>query len=257
MKRLNEKFIDTIISEELEAKPFFKFLHSVRQECGIFNKVKKHKDDVSELYRIMTDIAPKGSKFGWSDGVYKFYIPKAQSEDLEIAKAWFKEAKNIEGFEQLPMFINKLVFETDHQDPGSGAHALTAIGLAAMAAASKKIVLDEYSSSIAARNLVNQWYGFDYEEPIRIVRYRDMLFPLMEPTFTTITDFVWTYIKEEAARLLDEYWCEGDHWSSEWKDGNVIFEAGPHPEVLKHLRSIAVDEVIPFGFKLRKEPDDE
>lgn len=256
MKRLNEKFIGTVISEEMEAAPFFKFLHSIRQECGIFNKVDKHKDDVLEMYHLLTGIAPKGSVFGWSEGVYKFYVPSTQSEDLETAKSWFAEAKTC-NFRTLPAFLNKLVFEIDHQDPGSGSHALTAVGIAAMAAASNKIVLDEYSSAMAAMNLVRQWNGFSTEEPIQLTRFRDLLFPLMEPYFTTIHPKVWEYLQEEAANLLDEYWCDGEHWSSEWKDGNVTFEAGPHPEALKHLRSIAVDKVVPFGLKIRKVDDDD
>lgn len=256
MKRLNKKYIGTVISEEIDAEPFFQFLHAIRQECGIFNKVKKYKDDAMELYAILRDIAPKDSVFGWSDGVYKFYIPVAQAEDLETAKKWFNEAKQCT-FRTLPSFLNKMVFETDHQDPGSGAHALTAVGIAAMAAASNKITLDEYSSSIAAMNLVRQWNGFSDDEPIYLMRYKDLLFPVMEPYFTEIHPKTWEYIQKEAADLLDKYWCGGDHWSAEWKDGNVEFEAGPHPKVLTHLRSIAVDKKIPFGFKLRKVDDDD
>lgn len=147
-------------------------------------------------------------------------------------KEWFAQAKT-QTVETLADFCRHLMDDYQH-DYGTVVHAVAACALAAAYAADRhsRGGITGFQGGFVMWDFIAEWQGLQ-DRPLRLVQFENMLYPQYDDSFDkTITPDTWAWIQAEAKKRLDE---------------------GPSPvagRVWEHWRSIAVDGVVPFGYRV-------
>lgn len=155
--------------------------------------------------------------------------PKKITEEMGIQEKWYKEAKEI-NIEELPEFIRKLTENYSH-DYGTICHAVTAGALASAWAINNSPTggITGFQASIIMWQFIKKWMHYK-DEPMRLIKYQEMLYPQYDYKFKTISEDTWKWIQNEAEKSLKN-------------------KENVHPNVKKHWQSI-VDGKVPFGYKV-------
>lgn len=155
------------------------------------------------------------------------------TEEQNIQEQWYTEAKKMT-LDRLPKFIDKLVNYYKH-DYGTICRAIVA-GMIATGNAMNKSEqggITGYQASLIMWQFIRVWGN--KESPLKLVDYKDMLYPQYVDEFEKIISTkIWKYLQEEANEKL-----------------NAI--EGANSEVVAHWRCI-VEGIVPFGYKVK---DDE
>ena len=175
---------------------------------------------------------------------------------MKIHDEWYEESKNIT-LETLPKFLNKLSEDYKH-DYGTICHAIITSALAAAKAIDRSPQggITGFQASCIMWGFITNWMNYK-NEPLGLVRFKDMLYPQHQLGFTSITLKTWEWIQKEAKKQLrkilifkrfgikeilfrrfDEL---GTHYG---RQTNV------HPKVFSHWKSICHGR-IPFGYIIR------
>lgn len=149
----------------------------------------------------------------------------------ERYKKWFAEAKE-QTIETLPAFMKKILDEPQDYESIVEAIAACAIGAAWAADNSPNGGITGFQGSFVMWNFITHWMGFDNNEPIKLVRYEEMLYPQYGFKYEkVISKDTWDWLRKKATDL----WLEG----------------GGVQEVRDHWRSI-MDGNVPFGYKVKE-----
>lgn len=155
------------------------------------------------------------------------------TEQSGVHEEWYKEARETRTLGDLLLFLQKLCFAYQH-DYGTICHALAAGAVAACWAVNRESPsggITGFQASAVMWEFIQRWGG--REGPLRLIEYRDMLYPQYEERFEqTISEETWAYLQTEAVKLL--------------ADGAAA------PEVARHCKSI-VGGKVPFGYKIAVE----
>ena len=152
-------------------------------------------------------------------------------EEDGIHKEWYKKAKE-QSLESLPAFLKHLTEDYKH-DYGTICHAVASAALAAANAVdhSPGGGITGFQAGAIMWEFVQHWLGYE-DEPLRLVKYEEMLYPQYEHSFAkTISKDTWEWLRERAKSLLSE-----QHGIS---------------SVRIHWESIAGGKV-PFGYRVRE-----
>lgn len=147
------------------------------------------------------------------------------TEEMGIHKKWYEEAKEIK-VEELEAFVKRLSTGYQH-DYGTICHAVAASAVAAASAvnSSEQGGITGFQAGVIMWEFIKHWMHYE-QQPMRLVQYKDLLYPQHEYRFTGITKDTWEWLQEEAKKNLEE-----DH-------GADVVRA--------HWQSI-VDGKVPFG----------
>ncbi len=161
---------------------------------------------------------------------------KKITEEEGLQKQWYAEAKDMT-MEKLPAFLKKLTTEFEH-DYGTICHAIASAAIAAAWAVERTPQggITGFQAGAIMWEFIEHW-GVYQKGPLRILEYRNMLYPQYTDKFEkTISKNTWEWLQEEAQKLLTEE-VETDYMS---------------PSVKEHLENIVKGQ-IPFGFKVEEE----
>lgn len=155
------------------------------------------------------------------------------TEEMGLHKKWYEEAKNMT-LEELPEFLQRLTkFEHDY---GTVCHALAASAIASAWAMNNTPQggITGFQAGAVMWEFIKHWMSYE-NEPMRLTRYNDLLYPQHEDRFTSISKDTWKWLQEKAAENL----ASSEHATD---------------RVRAHWKSI-VDGQIPFGLTLDKDDD--
>jgi hypothetical protein len=159
----------------------------------------------------------------------------AITEEMGVHEGWYKEAKDITE-ETLPEFIRHLSHDY-HHDYGTICHAISAGALAAAWAVEHSPYggITGFQAGAVMWGFVAEWLHYK-DEPMKFIKYREMLFPQYKQEFTCISKETWDWLQKEAKSLLETNGSNG---------------VGLHPNVRAHLERVVSGEV-PFGYRVTK-----
>lgn len=158
-----------------------------------------------------------------------------EKRDRETIETFYKKANDVRSPEQLASFVKSLLGDYQH-DYGSIVHACAASAIAACRAVDRDPNSGGITGFQAGCVMWEFISRFLYKKgPMRLVEYKNMLYPQYESEFTsrTITKDTWEWLQKEAKKQL----------------GDTTFTS---EEVLAHLRSIA-DGKVPFCYQVEAE----
>ena len=157
--------------------------------------------------------------------------PKARiaiTEEMDVHKDWYKQAKE-QTRETLTDFIDHLSNDYEH-DYGTICHALTAGAIATAWVINRgpQGGITGFQAGAVMWEFIRNWNHV--EGPLRLVDYKNMLYPQYEDDFQkTMSKDAWEYLQKKA------------------KEG--LADTGGTPNVRMHWQSI-VDGIVPFGYKI-------
>lgn len=153
---------------------------------------------------------------------------KEITEKDGLQKKWYAEANEIKTREALDKFITKLTTEYNH-DYGTICHAVAAAALAAahVVDASPQGGITGFQASCIMWEFIRNWDSGIYQgAPLRMVNYRDLLYPQYEYRFTEISQEIWEWVQEKAKNELRNTKSVCDNVKNHWKtiaNGTVPF----------------------------------
>lgn len=183
---------------------------------------------------------------------------KKITEEMRLHDEWYKEVKNIT-IETLPKFLKKLSEDYEH-DYGTICHAVTASALAAAKAMDRSPQggITGFQASCIMWGFIKEWMHIK-NEPLRLIKYDQMLYPQHSETFTSITHDTWKWLQKRAIEklykvlifkkfgikeiLFRRFDKPGTHYSD---------QTNVHPEVFVHWKSVASGRV-PFGYVVTRD----
>lgn len=156
-------------------------------------------------------------------------IQKIREED-KLQDRWYKEAKDVT-VKELPNFMKKILDGYEH-DYGTICHAVAASAIAAAWAAnkSKQGGITGFQAGCIMWEFIKHWMSYE-DEPMRLINYKDMLYPQSEDKFMVISEETWKWLQEKAAE-------------------NIKSIPLAHPEVIAHWKNI-VNGKVPFGYQVQ------
>lgn len=162
-------------------------------------------------------------------------MKKQITEEMKEHEQWYIDAKE-HTLETLPAFLNHLLNDYEH-DYGTICHALAAGAIATMKAMNKTPQggITGFQAGAIMWEFIKNWMHFD--GPMRLLTYKDMLYPLNEDTYMTISKDTHEWLIKEAKDRLSLSKEENEFISQNIRD---------------HWEKIAAGEV-PFGYKLKDE----
>ena len=161
--------------------------------------------------------------------------PKPITEKDGVHLQWKEEAEEVR-METLQKFLRKLLYNYQH-DYGTIVHAMSAGMVAAFNAMnnSSQGGITGFQAGALAWEMVRQFH-MDSDGPMRLVNFRNLMYPQYEEKFTTVPKEAWEWVQEQAKAKL------GD-------DAEVARIMEHNPKLMDHLQSI-VDGKVPFGLKI-------
>jgi len=153
----------------------------------------------------------------------------AITEKDNIHPQWYKDAKT-QTAATLPEFLRRLTEDYEH-DYGTICHAIAAAALGAAYAVedSPQGGITGFQSSAVMWQFIMEWQDYT-DEPLRLTRYEEMLYPQYRDSFQTISRETWEWLQVKAKQLLAER-----------------AEPNTHPDVRAHWGQIVAGKV-PFGY---------
>lgn len=150
------------------------------------------------------------------------------AEEDGIHKEWYVAAKN-QTLESLPDFLRELTERYEH-DYGTICHAIAASAIAAAWAVEKTPQggITGFQAGAIMWEFIQNWMHM--EGPMRLVDYKDLLFPQYADKFGAISHDIWNDVQAKAREKLQS-------------------ADGAHERVIAHWQSI-VDGVVPFGLRI-------
>lgn len=147
------------------------------------------------------------------------------SEEQKIRDELYKKAKTVENKDQLMSFLTEL--ETSPSTYGTIVYKMVAAQFAVFNMMNRTQGITGFQASFVGWEMIREYFNTG-EDPVRLLKYKNLLYPQYEDHFHTISTDTWKYIQEEAAKNLsnDSVLC--------------------HPSVIAHWESI-VGGKIPFG----------
>ena len=168
----------------------------------------------------------------------KIALNEGSEEFKKIKQEWYDKARNMQP-EDLDGFIKHLTNDYIH-DYGTICHAMSIGSIAtiwAMDHSASGGITGFQAGCIMWENIKN-WMTEYREVPLKLVNYRDMLYPQYESKYQKIlSDDTYEWLKKEAQKNLDE-------------------KEFAHPDVIAHWQFIAAGNV-PFGYILQSVVDAE
>ena len=170
-------------------------------------------------------------------------MPKEVTEaDKEELVGWLKEA-NDQTVDSLPTFLNHLQNDYSH-DYGTICHAMVAAAMSAI-----KIIdsgpqggITGFQAGAVMWMFIREW--MQDNSPMKMVKYRDMLYPQSEDKFAkTISKSAWEWIQTEANKNI----AEAVQHKLKTGDDPMV-----HADVLAHWKSI-INGDVPFGFTVKED----
>jgi len=152
-------------------------------------------------------------------------------EDHEQGE-WYATAKK-QTLDSLPEFLRHLADDYGH-DYGTICHALAAGAVAAATALNHSDTggITGFQAGAVMWEFIRNWNG--EKGPMRLVQYKDMLYPQHNDVFAqTIDSKTWQWLQDEARKCL-------------------AASDGAHPAVKAHWESIVAGDV-PFGYVVKDE----
>jgi hypothetical protein len=155
-------------------------------------------------------------------------MPQAITEKDGIHQQWYEDAKKQTG-ETVAEFIRHLSEDYQH-DYGTICHAIAAgaIGAAWAIERSPSGGITGFQAGCIMWGFIQNWMTEYKESPVRLLNYRDLLYPQYAHKFRAIPTDTWEWAQKEAQKVLQD---APDYM---------------HREVKAHLQSVA-DRVVPFG----------
>ncbi len=155
------------------------------------------------------------------------------TEESKIHEEWFKEASNIT-IDTLGDFVKKLTNDYEH-DYGTIVHAMAAAVGATITAMNnaEQGGITGFQASCLMWEILGKEFQIGW--PVKLVRYKNMLYPQYEDHFNAIPYDIWVWLREQAATFIQN-----------------DFELAP--EVKRHMKSISEGHV-PFGLRISKKDE--
>ena len=153
------------------------------------------------------------------------------TEDMNLQKEWYEQAKQIKAMEELTLFIAHVMNDYDH-DYGTAVHAIAASALAAAYYGAYSESVTGFQMSLIMWMIAHQLVYDDNVCGLKMIDYDDMLYPQYEDKFDkTISPQVWENLQKEAKKRLE------------------VADEEPKAcaAVRNHWQSI-VDGKVPFGY---------
>ncbi len=159
----------------------------------------------------------------------------SEQEPLILKKLWMEKARKVT-LETLMDFYKELQdfekLKPEDADMGWSygcvVNAMAAFGVAAMHAFDKGQVggITGYQASWVMWGVIQGWMQYG-DQPLKLLKYEEMLYPQYEYNFNTISTDNWTWLQEQAKLNLQDKQglaCQDviDHWQS-IVEGNVPF----------------------------------
>lgn len=123
---------------------------------------------------------------------------QAITEEDKIHESWYEEAKGMT-IEELPNFIDRLLNEYKH-DYGIICHAMAACAIATLCAMNKQEGITSFQAGAVMWQFIRHWMSI--EGPMKLLQYRNLLYPQYENDFNTIDKETLTWLREQAAKKL-------------------------------------------------------
>ena len=183
---------------------------------------------------------------------------KKITEEMRIHDEWYKESANIT-LETLPEFLKKLSEDYEH-DYGTICHAVSASALAAAKAMDKSPQggITGFQASCIMWEFIKHWMHIK-NEPLRLIKYKNMLYPQHAEDFISITQDTWEWLQKTAKERIRKilafkkfgkreilFRCFDESKTHYGRQTNV------HPKVFSHWKNI-VYGIVPFGFIIRSD----
>jgi hypothetical protein len=152
----------------------------------------------------------------------------------DIIESWFKEVDEIHNYDEMKVFICKLMNNYNH-DYGTIIYAMTAGSLAAIKAMDR----DEWEGGITGFQASCIMWEFMkrfmcYDGPMKLIQYKNLLYPQYKYHFEkTISEGTWRWLQGEAKKHLNS--------------GHPM-----DPGVKAHMQSI-VEGNVPFFFQIKED----
>jgi hypothetical protein len=156
------------------------------------------------------------------------------TEEMKIHEEWYKDARDMT-IEKLPEFLRHISEDYIH-DYGTICHALASGAVATTWALERTPQggITGFQAGAIMWEYIQNWMSEYKDKPLRLINYKDMLYPQYENKFNSISEDTWEWLQEEAKKHLDE------------KKEFV------HPDILNHWENI-VDGLVPFGMSVSKD----
>lgn len=156
---------------------------------------------------------------------------KRITEEDGIHKDWYK--KNPKNLEELMKFLKSLQEDYSH-DYGTICHALAAGAVATCHALNSgpQGGITGFQAGAVMWEFIRYWMGYK-DEPMRLLRYKNMLYPQYEKDYRTISKETWDWLQSKAKERLSA-------------------KGHAHGAVVAHWKSI-IDGKVPFGYQVEKE----
>lgn len=148
---------------------------------------------------------------------------------FKLRDGWYAKAKE-QRLETLQPFLEELAAHAHDYNTICYAITAAAIGAAWAVERSPQGGITGFQSGAIMWEFIQQWQDLQ-DEPLRLVEYRDMLYPQYEDRFTSISESTAKWLKEEAEKQLAN-------------SGHM------HEEVRAHLEKVA-SGAVPFGYSVR------
>ena len=155
-----------------------------------------------------------------------------------IKQGWYDEARVMK-VKDLEKFVKHLTEDYIH-DYGTICHAMSIASIAAMWAVdhTKSGGITGFQASCVMWENIKNWMTEYRDVPLRLVNYKDMLYPQYESKYQKIlSDENFEWLQKEAVKNL--------------ADIDIA-----HPDVITHWQTIA-DGMVPFGYVLQSVVDAE
>ena len=166
-------------------------------------------------------------------------IVREGTEEFNLIKQeWYDEARVMK-VEDLEKFVKHLTEDYIH-DYGTICHAMSIASIAAMWAVNhtKSGGITGFQASCVMWENIKNWMTEYRDVPLRLVNYKDMLYPQYESKYQKIlSDENFEWLQKEAVKNL--------------ADTDIA-----HPDVIAHWQTIA-DGMVPFGYVLQSVVDAE
>lgn len=155
---------------------------------------------------------------------------KTITEDMQLEKEWFEQARKIKTVEELSKFVDHMLNEYNH-DYGTACHAIAACASAAAWLGADVEGITGFQAGFIMWDFIRNWTKEDNECGLRLIDYDDFLYPQYSDKFEkTIDRETWYRIQAVAKKNLEKSPYAAD-------------------SVVRHWRSI-VDGIVPFGYKV-------
>lgn len=158
-----------------------------------------------------------------------------EEKDRAIIDQWYADAHQVNNPDDLHTFVTRLITTYRH-DYGTICHALAAAAIAAAYAVngSPQGGITGFQAGAVMWQFIQEWNG-ERGEPMRLLKYRSLLYPQSIDEQTRISQDTWDWLQKEAQALL----------ANNPKDS-------VHPRVWEHWVKIGQIGVVPLPFRLER-----